>query len=739
MINPLDPTAMEPTFDMTTRAQEVVMEQNQPIPPAEENNDPATKEKKKLWSEFKSRVEACKSYRRKLVSTWTQNIDMRRGKPFASQSDEDRINVPVDWSLTKTKQASLFSQVPKARITHTPETNQYPWVLGVETKCNDTLILAGIESAMDEVLPDVINAAGIGAILVSYEAIMQNKDVPAVDPATIPPEFQQEFLQNHTIGGEPVPMESVPTPVDHRYCVTRISPADLLWPINFFGSDFNNAPWIGRSGRISWPQAVQRFGLTEADKEKCLGDDRTVLDKLNHDQEKDRIIPDEMVSFDEIFYKEYEYHIESESYSTIHHLIFVEGKQEPVVDEQWQGQRFDEEKGLIGASKFPIQVLTLAYISDETIPPSDTAMGRPQANELNKSRSQMIQQRDRNIPVRWMNINRVDPTIQTQLMRGTWSGIIPVNGRGDDVLGEVAKSTMPQEDFTFDQIAKADLAEVWSLGPNQLGSGAGVETKGEGDTIQSNFQTRLGRERAKVAKFFCSIAEILTGLLCLYEDPASFGEGFDPSITKTLSYSILSDSTVLLDANQRLERIINFTNFAGKSGFLNLEPVLKEAAQLTGLDPNVIQPPQPKPPVEPSISLRLTGGEDLTNPLVLAFLLKSGQAPEPELIEQAKQLLSMVVVPKAPPVPPTVVMNADGSHEVVNEPQAEAKAPVLENMQLTIDPVPQAGPEGQGGMVDPMGNPIGQPPLPAPPQVGQANPQWGLMDRINRREEEGQG
>ncbi len=749
MIDPMNPqnpmNLIEPEFDMTGRALEVVEEQNQPIAPKEKAGE-ATKEQKKIWKEFKSRIEACKSYRKKLVSTWTSNIDMRRGKPFASQTDDDRINVPVDWSLTKTKQASLFSQVPKARIVHSPATLDQPWILNLETKCNDTLVLGGIESAMDEVLPDVINAAGIGGVLVSYEAIMQDREVPSIDPATIPPEFQQEYQEMGTVDGQPIEMEIVPTPVDHRYSVTRLSPADLLWPINFFGSDFDNAPWIGRSGRISWPLAMSRFGLAEEDKERCLGDDRTVLDKLTHDQEKDRIIPDELVSFDEIFYKAFEYHSEAESFSVINHLVFVDGKEDPVVNEQWQGQKLDEENGgVTGATKFPIRILTLAYITDETIPPSDTAMGRPQANELNKSRSQMIMQRDRNIPVRWMNINRVDPTIQVQLMRGTWSGIIPVNGRGDDVLGEVAKSNMPQEDFTFDQITKADLGEVWSLGPNQLGSGAGVETKGEGDTIQSNFQTRLGRERAKVGKFFCSIAEVLTGLLVLYEDPSQFGEGFDPSITKTLSYSILSDSTVLLDANQRLEKIMNFVNFAGKSGFLNVEPVLKEAAQLVGLDPSVIQAPQPKPPVEPNISLRFTGSEDLTNPLVLAFLLKSGQAPEPELVEQAKQLISMVVVPKAPPLPPEVVVGPDGMPQVIEQQEVEVKPPMLEGMQLSLEPMPQQepqmGPDGMPmpegeGQEPPMGG--GEPPLPPPPPPGGANPQWSLMDRINKREEEGQ-
>ena len=713
--NPEDPSA-----GLTTTSQEVVAEQNDPRPA--DPNEP-TKARKKVWEEFKSRIEHWKSYRRKLSGNWTSNIDQRRGKAFASQTDEDRINVPVDWYMTKAKQASLFSQVPQGRINHPPDTlaPEMVWVQAFEKRINDTLVQAGIESAMDEVLPDVINAAGIGAVLVAYESITEPKEVPAIDMATLDPQVAMQIMQSGMMpDGTPVPMETVPEVVAKRYTTTRISPTDLLLPMDFNGSDFDNASWIGRSGRITWAQAQTRFSLKDDEKNKVLGDDRTTLDRLNNDNEKDKPIVDEMVSFDEIFYKEFQYDPEAKSFSTIHHLVFITGKKDPVIDGPWEGQRETEEGDLIGAMKYPIRLLTLAYISDEAIPPSDTAMGRPQANEINKSRTQIIMQRDRNIPVRWGDINRLDPTVMHGLMRGTWGNIIPVQGNGNNILGEVAKSSIPQENFTFDQIIKGDLSEIWSLGPNQLGSGVGVETKGEGDTIQSNFQTRLGRERAKVAKFFCSIAEVMGGLLCLYEDPASMGEGFDPAISKTLAYSILADSTVLLDSQQRTERLERFINFVAKTGWLNLDPVLKEYASLSGLDPNtVITAPQPKPPVEPNISLRLTGAEDLTNPLTLAFLLKSGQAPDAALIEQAKQLISMVVTPSAPPAAPQMTTNADGSTEIVPQAESKDESPKLRGMEITLAPAQQAQPE--------------TPPEAAPPEVGEANPNWTAMPRVNQR------
>jgi hypothetical protein len=660
----------------------------------------------KIWEEFLARIAACKAYRKKLIPSWTSNIDFRRGKPFASQVDEDRVVVNLDWSLTKAKQATLFSQVPQVHIDHPPQSLGAAWAFPFEQKLNDTLVTAGMESALDECLPDVINAAGIGAVIVSHESITEQVDVPAIDMGTLPPDVHQQILQTGKMpDGSEVPTETVPRIVDHRYTINRISPADLLWPINFTGADFDNAPWIGRSGRIPWAQAVQVFSLNEADKEKIIGGEgRTYLDKLTHDIDKDKVTPDDSVEFDEIFYKEHQFDPKSRSYSTINHMVFVSGKDEPVIDGPWEGQQQGEDGQVVGALRFPIRVLTLTYITDETIPPSDTAMGRPQVNEINKSRTQMIMQRERSLPVRWFDVNRIDPTIQQSLMRGTWQAMIPVQGEGSRSIGEVSRATMPQEDFTFDSIAKNDLTESWQLGPNQAGNfGQGRQSASESNIVQENFNTRIGRERAKVSKFIVTISEVLGGLLALYEPPDSFGQGFDPSVSKLFAYSILADATVLLDSNQKKKKLEEFINFSAKSGWLNIEPIMKEYATLCGLDPNtVVQKPEPKPPAEPNISLRLTGTEDLNQPMSLAMLLKSGQAPDPKLIEQAKQLIILAGQMPLPPAPPQV--GPDGQ------------------------PLPP-GPPGPGGPPPPGG---GVPP-PAPPPVGDANPKWSLMPKVNKR------
>jgi hypothetical protein len=672
---------------------------------------------KKVHKAIKKEVETCKQYRRKLVANWIVSIDYRRGKPFSSQTDEDRIAVNLDWALTKAKHASLFSQVPSVRVSHPPQTSTAPWVHGFETKLNDTLIQAGIENAMEELMPDCINAAGIGVAVIAREAITTEVQVPAMDLGMLPPQIQAQIMQTGMLpNGMPVPMTTVPKTVDQRYLISRVSPADFLWPINFTGSNFDDAPWIGRTGRISWAEAQKKWNLKEEEKNKVVGEDRSIVDRLTHDIEKDKVVGDNMVSFEEIFYKEFQWDPAAQSFSTIHHLVFVHGKDEPVVDTSWEGQQQDQQSGnLIGAMRYPIQVLTLAYLSDEAIPPSDSAIGRPQVNEINKSRTQMILQRERSLPIRWFDVNRIDPMIQQSLMRGTWGGMIPVQGRGDAVVGEVTRASYPPENFAFDKIVKSDLTELWVIG--EAASAANVETKGEAQFLQANRQTNVAKERARVSKFYCRVAEVLGGLLCLFEDPSILGEGFDPAISRALSYSILADSTLLLDSNQRLQRALDFYNFTMKTGWVNPEPVLKEIATLSGFDPaQVIRAPEPKTPQEPNISLRLTGTEDMMNPLTLAFLMKSGQAPSTDLIEQAKQLIQAAVIP-----PPNAVP--------------------------TPPPPPQMGPDGQLLPPDPSAQPGGPVPVPTPiapavpvnpppagpPPIGQAHPDLSAMDRVNKR------
>jgi hypothetical protein len=448
---------------------------------AEDTKPDADPETKKRWAEFRQHIANTKGYRRKLVRNWSNSIDLRRGKTFASQVDDDSVAVNLDWTYTKTKQAAMFSQIPKVRVTHSPESLQAgPWVAGYERRLNDTLVTAGIQATMEETLPDCINAAGVGIAMVAFESITEERQAPAIDLSIFPPELQRMAMQTGKLFGKPVPMESVPHKIAARYTIRRVSPADFLWPIDFTGSDFDNAPWLGYTGRLPWAEAAHRFNLTDEDKKDVLTEEGTFVDRLTNDIDKGKASAENKVGFDEIFYHEFQYDTKAKSFDTIRHLVFLHGKTDPVIDEPWSGQQEDKNNpgSIIGSKKKPVRVLTLTYISDDDIPPSDSAIARPQVLELNRGRTHISKQRARTAPWTWFDVNRLDPLIQTALMRGTWQHAIPVQGDGSRVIGSVEQPSIQEETFKFDEIAKRDAQDMWTIGPNQVGTGADVETKG---------------------------------------------------------------------------------------------------------------------------------------------------------------------------------------------------------------------------------------------------------------------
>lgn len=659
-------------------------------------------------AKWKGRIERSKNRRKDLLRNWQMNVDYRRGKMFETESDYDRIAVAKDWSLTKSKQAQLFSQVPK--VIPTARQKAYaPAAFIWGKRVNDRLEAAKVGVAMDEVLPDVINAAGIGAVIVSYESLQAPKEMPEQDPSALPPQMQLALAQ----GTYKIPMTTVNAVVDERFTVKRVSPADLLWPKEFMGSDFDDAPWIGRSGRTTWAEAKASYGLTDDQKSAVVGDDRTDVDKLNytHDREKE---DSDVVSFDEIFYWRYRYLPNEKYYKAIQHLVFIKGIDKPVIDEPWKGQRFDENlQGYLGSCKFPIRILTLTYISDECIPPSDSEMIRPQVDELIKSRGQIMKQRDHSIPVRWYDVNRIDATIQTQLMQGTYQGFIPTNGEGTRAIGEVARSSYPKENFAFDGVIQHDLEETTGIGPNQGGTpmASGEHSATEAGITEQNFQTRIGYERGKCVVFFLGIADVMAGLIALYDDfemPEMAEEDkqrlmlWDRTrINHAFAFSVRADSTVLLSSEQRIQRLMNVINNFGKSGAINPNPLIEEVLNLTGIDPaTVMVQPKEKEPEQPSISFSFKG-VDLSNAMVLAILEKGGMAPSPDELKAAKKmLLDMHTPPPAEPLPSP------------------------------------PGMPGPGGPAGGPGAPTGAAPPGNPADVMQDHrPDWQMADRIDKRRE----
>jgi hypothetical protein len=587
------------------------------------------------WTPWQNRLAAARRRREDLVSLWQGNVDARRGKPTETSTGTDTA-VNQDWPLTKAKIAQLYSQTPQVRLT--PKDPAFQVAVPVFAKAlNDALDEASVGAIVEEVLADVVNASGIGAALVSCERLFEAK----VDPVT---------------------GETVPLPVDSAFPVRRISPADLLTPADFTGSNYDHARWLAHDDRMTWEQAQRDLGLTEDQKDTVLGADQRVKSTQTLSTDTSKFQDTEVVNYTELFYWRHYYHPEETSFKALQRVVFVHGLDAPVIDEPYKGQARGA-MGLVGVMKNPIRVLTLTYISDDSLPPSDSSIGRFDVEQLTESREDAIQQRKHSIPIRWFDSNRVSPNTRSLLEKGTFQGFIPTNGPGDRAIGEVARANYPQEKFEFDRILKNDLTEIYQVGTNQAGAFAsGERSASEANIIQKNFQIRIGQEQDKTTKFFLGIAEVLAGHLALYGDidipelspeaQARLATWDRQALANAFVYSIRADGTVRLDANQRIEQLTKALNLTAQSGYINPKAVIAEIWELSGVDPaKVVIDPQPKAP-EP-VRISIGSAEDIVNPVMLSTLFRTGQVGSPEDLAAAMKMLQQAALGGMPLVPPT--------------------------------------------------------------------------------------
>jgi len=649
---------------------------------------------------IRRKVQQCRRVRREFIPEWSENIDYRRAKPFDNDSDHDRVVITADWSNTKRKEAQLFSQVPKVRMKTRKRwsaTLPQPARIAFQDKVNDALDDINIGSVMRECNASVINAASICAAMVTYETRSEMRDMPsplnqpiagmpvmpaqmaAPAPAAAAP--PQEGAVPPGAPGAPQGPAPVQTPYTtaKRFDIKNISAADLIWDVSFTGSDWNKIPLLGNSGRMHWGQAIKEFGqskerpngLTDEDKSRVCGrDDRNDLDMLTHQADRQRYKDSDIVSYDQVFYRKFYFDEAETSFEAIQRVVFVRGRQnsKPVIDELWTGQQRvpDEDGGqdaIIGSCKYPIQVATLAYITDEPIPPSDTAMGRPQVDELSMGRSMMMAQRRFSLPWRWFNNNLVPPELVTQMMRGEYQGAVPLNGSGDKVMGEIARAQYSPENFEFDHVAKQELDAVWNLATGLSGGGSGntqVRSAAEAEAVQANMGSVIAMDRAQMVKFFCNLAEVLAGMMALYadftpEEEKALGTWDRQKFASYFLYSVRGDASVLLDAKQRLAQLKDFWNMTAKSGMVNEVPILQEMASLNDIDEEYIHEPAPPPPPKLNISLRL-GAEELKSPIFVAMLMQTGQFPDPQALAAAKQAIIAAEQLPQPPAPQDIPM-----------------------------------------------------------------------------------
>src|SRR3990167_6729579 len=219
------------------------------------------------------------SARKDRMPVWQQSVKSylgeRKGRP-------DDVRVNIEYEKTEQKRSQLLFAVP--RVILRPKPSHQPAnpdaVSVFQAVLNQEIGEDGInlKPVLDEIIFDRLCPAGIGAVCVGFEALAEGDTEIQVGEQPDPTFQMPGAVLNIGITPPMVPvMESAPNIVEERYFVDRISPAKLLIPPDFDGSDYDKAAWLGYDFWISEAEVVRKGWVTESH-ERSGEDDLRLVD-----------------------------------------------------------------------------------------------------------------------------------------------------------------------------------------------------------------------------------------------------------------------------------------------------------------------------------------------------------------------------------------------------------------------------------------------------------------------------
>lgn len=694
------------------------------------------------WS---TQIEQAKEAIKKTRETFGWNVNTERyvGKFHRTAPTKHRVDLPKDFSYTEQKMALLFFQTPEVVLTAARPDVTADTALLAQSVLNELVgpDQLNAKQTIDEILKDVLVPAGIGIGVIGYDAFVDPQQptvqmevgqepaldasgtpvlepvidpmsgLPAFDPTTGMPQMRQTM--------QPI-YEDVPNILREQYSFARVSPVDFLYPASFRGSDWQKAPWIGYKFRLSPHVASQLYGLTP-EQARDLGQGAIQPD-MDQSLAPDRSIQKlEGVDGVVIWYRAIEVDATVGDPERIRRLVLLNG-QTPITHDDSPFQTINEGRVIEGLKGYPIFPLVLRTVPDSPLPPSDCAMSRVLVDELSEGRTQMLQQRDRNVSLRGVNIDKIAPVEAQKLLNPGIQELIQFSGLdpGEMPIFGLAQSSFPDENFTFNNIGDRDVQECWAISANQLGvSQTAGRTATEISGMAAATESRMEAERIRVLRWWTSVAQGLFTLVQRYApDPQiariqtpdgqvveqQMGEPLfvqvlgpegaqrltawtKQDIQGQFAFHVRPDSSRRIDQAAERKFRVDVFNLLGNDPTLNRQELIRWMAPTLGLDPEkLFLPPQPPKEPEPRISLSLSvSAQDLANPLI---------APTVIPILQAQGLLPKDVPMPAPGGGPASGEAVPGSPSPAQPPLAQAQGripPVNQHQADLTGALPGAG------------------------------------------------
>lgn len=574
------------------------------------------------------------------LKTWQRNLERYRGdRPeLPNLSKRDQIGVNLDFSLAENKRAQLFFQTPFVQATAKREDCAAAAPV-FQQILNDKLGAGEIDAKrlMDDVLMDILVPAGLGATKIGYDCLKVPKTmptgrmVPQLDPVTHQPmsgPMGPAMTPALNPDGSPE-TTTVPFVAWSQYYWARISPVDLRLPVSFLSTHYDKAPWIGHRFKASTDFLDRAFDLP-------AGTASDVNNDLTLAGARDRKYLYGGGSALEVWYRASLFDETEKNPERIRRLVLIEGRRSQeasvLLHQNSPYQQFGPDGDLQnGMRGFPIHVLAIRPMSDCAYPPSDCTVSRMQVDELSRGRSQMMRQRDRNVPMR--AVNKQSPAFSKntvdQLERGDVQSIILTDGPIQETdFKALDSATFPEEKFEFDSIIRNDAYQLWGVNPAAAPPAAkGVSATGA-QLAQQPMDTRLANERECVLSWFVAGVDKLAALIQIFQDTPDIVRIVGPNGQQALqtwdkttvqgrfAFDLKPDSSVRVDAAEERETFLRAFNLLANAQGVNVRELIQQVAVRFNMDPSrVMMPLNPNPPTpladKPRITVNITPAADL--------------------------------------------------------------------------------------------------------------------------------
>jgi hypothetical protein len=659
----------------------------------------------KFWCDA---IEASRQRTDKEVDIWKPLLDAYAGGRARMENlatSDEQININVGFYHVEQKIPNLFFQTPALQVTPRVIAAQASAPI-VQAVMNSLIGLDGIDakSLIDELLRDCLITSGFGASKIGYSAVTQKVSEPtgrlepAIDPLTQTPMAdpvtgQPQMTEALNPDGTPETKDVERVIWDEIYW-RRIAPENLLLPASFLSTRYDEAPWIGFRFFADREQLSRDYGLDAG----ALAD--VNFDKLVVTARDLEAIKSQPVACGyEIWYRASYVDPKQPNPERIRRLVILEtgggGRGEYATEVRAHGdspyQTFKPTGEFqAGMKGFPIHPLCFRSRPNTAFPGSDCYVLKDVAHEKNLARTQMIQQRKRNLPMSGFNKSKIDVNTIAQIERGSVQSLIGFDGPvSDDDLRPLRNAAFPPENFSFDRINQQDIDRLGASGANNQGLGnENADTATEATIIARATETRLANERNNVLGWLTRGAGKLLGLLQLTAREEQLVEMVGPDGAKQFAtwnreaiqgeyaFKVRPDSSVRLDAAQEREKTLRLYNLTANAPGINHTELLRAVVEAFGYDPTkLVGQPQPAPqpePDKPKVSVNLKG-EDL-NPA----------APQYVNVTKLLILAGITLPPAAPPAPGTPTPPPGGRPQRA----AESARPVSKHdANLTGQPV----------------------------------------------------